>query len=649
MRWRYVLRLLITTLLLGVIVLPGLVFAESERITLEVALSGGRNPNINVIQDYGDILWTEALTQEFQKEYPYVDIVFLTSDEALEQVTVHMIGGGGPDIINGYGFRMINLGRQGAFVDLTTLFEREGILEEIQQSYWAPQLEAMKHQGRIFALPQYLGTIALYYNADMFNYMGIHPPEAQDYRSPMGWDEFAMLTKKLTQDLDGDGIPNIWGFTKPMTRPDHLHYWMKAAGSDFYGNEEKTISTLDNLGAIEALEYLQRLRWEDEVIPPPEVPMEIWGWMDGNAAIAESGSWHLTVCLGSKSDGTSKIPFEWNVFPMPLGPAGERATLATTDAYAINKNTQHLEEAYALVKFLAGPVANEIMAKYVALQPAHRDIAPTYIDVMRELNTQAYDVDVHVFTDAGPYAYPEVIYSEPVAADSILYDAYVRILDQNRPVGPTWKEAIERLNRVLASTAQGPVVKTIEWADQSWIYRDINTSEAGDAVVQKDGSLLIKAAGADLWGFQDGFGFAYQEIEGDFEATVRLMSVPDTDVWAKSGIMIRAAANTIAPNIAILGTHMNGITVQERITAGEPTAQVLSTPWTNDKPVYFKLIRRGDSIVGQMSTDKELWTTLATIDYIDFPDKVLVGLASTSHRAATIGLTTFSEWEIVTE
>ncbi|MDD4519224.1 MAG: hypothetical protein PHH90_12130, partial [Limnochordia bacterium] len=101
--------------------------------------------------------------------------------------------------------------------------------------------------------------------------------------------------------------------------------------------------------------------------------------------------------------------------------------------------------------------------------------------------------------------------------------------------------------------------------------------------------------------------------------------------------------------IAILGTHMNGITVQERITAGEPTAQVLSTPWTNDKPVYFKLIRRGDSIVGQMSTDKELWTTLATIDYIDFPDKVLVGLASTSHRAATIGLTTFSEWEIVTE
>ena len=162
-----------------------------------------------------------------------------------------------------------------------------------------------------------------------------------------------------------------------MNQPDRLHYWLAAAGSDFYGNEDKTVSTMDNPQAIQAIEFLRSLRWDARAVAPPGVEPS---FIAGQAAIWEDGSWRLVEMLGRTKDGYPKVSFEWNVFPMPIGPSGKRYTLATTDGYAINRNTKHLEEAYALLKFLCGPVANQIKAQYLALQPAHRDVVHEWID-----------------------------------------------------------------------------------------------------------------------------------------------------------------------------------------------------------------------------------------------------------------------------
>ena len=182
----------------------------------------------------------------------------------------------------------------------------------------------------------------------------------------MDWYEFEAIAKKLTKDLTGDGVPDVWGFQKWMNQPDRLHYWLAAAGSDFYGNEDKTVSTMDNPQAIQAIEFLRSLRWDARAVAPPGVEPS---FIAGQAAIWEDGSWRLVEMLGRTKDGYPKVSFEWNVFPMPIGPSGKRYTLATTDGYAINRNTKHLEEAYALLKFLCGPVANQIKAQYLALQP----------------------------------------------------------------------------------------------------------------------------------------------------------------------------------------------------------------------------------------------------------------------------------------
>lgn len=360
---------------------------------------------------------------------------------------------------------------------------------------------------------------------------------------------------------------------------------------------------------MQALEFIQGLRWESQVLAPPGAPQD---WTKEQSAIYEMGSWRLVDFLGLQSDGTPKLSFKWNVFPMSIGPSGERATLATNDAYAINRQTQHLDEAWELLKFLAGPRANEVLAKYLALQPAHRDVVPEYISLMRELNRDAYDIDVHVFTDAGPYAYPKLYYAQPDLAEGVLADAYTRIFDNREPVGSVWSEAIERMNRLLATAARSTGPQQVAWAGAQWTAQDINAKLPGGAQVREDGALVVSASGSDIWSYQDGMHFVYQEAAGDVTVTVRLHSAPTTNAWSKSGIMVRASDNAGAAN-------------------------------ANGEPVYLRLIRQGQRVTGQYSADGRTWTNLATVD-VDLPEQVLVGIASTAHNTALVGDAVFTEW-----
>lgn len=630
----------VSVVCLAVLLLVGAAGAaqEQEKITLEVVLTH-RDPNVNIVQDYGPISWTQILAEEFQKRYPHIEVVFRQG--TVEQVTVMIAAGIGPDIISSAAGDFVNLGRAGAFVDLKPLLERDGIDFMASETYWPPQYSAYTYKGQQFALPQYLGTIAIYYNADMFGYAGIPDPEPSIDRNTMDWEDFAEIARKLTRDADGDGITDVWGFYKRM-RTNRIYYWLKAAGAEFYGNEERTVSTLDSPQAVMALEYLQSLRWDSQVMPPAGITPS---WAAGEVAMFEDGSWQLVNFLGLDSQGYPKISFGWNVMPMPIGPSGQRATMATIDGYAINKNTKHLEEAYQLLLFLAGYEANAIKAKYLALQPAHRDVVPEYIGLMQELNRDVADVNVHVFTDAGPYAHPQLLYAQQDIANGLLNEAYTRIFDNREPAGPVWSDMVSRLNTVLASTGEMSELEIVTWQGRDWRTRDFGSAGNGSAKAE-DGTLTISASGNDIWGTRDGFRYVYHEVSGDFTATVRLDSVPDTDPWSKAGIMLRLFESADSAHVSVLGTLSNGVVMQERPVTGSASQTAGRTSWTSGSPVWLRLERRGNRVSGYMSTDGARWTHLATVTVDNIPETVWIGPAVTSHSVGRLGEATFVNWTL---
>lgn len=633
-------RTLFAFVALGIVLLTCIHVQAAEKIKLQVTLTAGRDPNKNIIQDYGDLLWTDVIRQSFNKENPNVDVEFTTA--SLDKVVTMMAGGVGPDIINGCcsGFR--NLGVQGAFLDLTPSIGKVLPNYMSQQIFWPPQWEAFQANGRQFALPQYLGTIAIYYNVDAFDAAGVAAPSAELSKNNTGWDAFREIGRRLTRDKNGDGTIDQWGFIKGMSG-DRIGYWMQAAGAEFYAGNDRSQSALNSPQAVAALDYLQSLRLQSRVIPPPGQ----WGSFEQQTAVMlEDGSWRLVDFLGVQKSGAPKLPFKWDVFPLPQGPA-RRATLATIDGYAINKQTKYPNEALKLLGFLASQEGNEILARYIGLQPANRFVVPQYIQLMRQLNRGVRDVQVQVFTDAGPYALPQYVYSNQELADSVLNGAYYQIFEQQKPPKSIMEEAVERLNRTLVALSQpqrAEPPQTLRWAGATWTSQDVGTVLSGKAAVRGD-RLVVSGEGKDIWGTQDFFRYTHQKMRGDFTATVALHFAPDTNGWSKAGIMVRASVEGPSPHAMVVGTGSNGLQLQWRPKQAEESKGAGGGAWTNPSKVYLRLIRKGNDVRALRSDDGKAWKEFAKAT-VDLPEEALIGVAVTSHAYAVLGDAEFSEWEL---
>src|SRR5258708_5560689 len=79
---------------------------------------------------------------------------------------------------------------------------------------------------------------------------------------------------------------------------------------------------------------------------------------------------------------------------------------------------------------------------------------------------------------------------------------------------------------------------------------DIGNPSTPGSLVSSNGTYTVSGSGADIWGVLDQFNYAYQTASGDLTITAHVVSVTNTDVWAKSGAMVRAST---ADNSAFAG------------------------------------------------------------------------------------------------
>jgi regulation of enolase protein 1 (concanavalin A-like superfamily) len=161
-------------------------------------------------------------------------------------------------------------------------------------------------------------------------------------------------------------------------------------------------------------------------------------------------------------------------------------------------------------------------------------------------------------------------------------------------------------------------------------------------VERTDGSVLLGAGGADIWGGSDQFRFAYKELSGDGSIVARIDSLVNSNDWAKAGVMIRQNLNANAINAGIFVTPANGISFQYRTTAGADSANVAEAGLA--APYWVKLTRSGDIFTAQYSADGVTWIDLAAASDVEISmsGTVYIGLALTSHDAGIMTSAAFS-------
>ena len=165
-----------------------------------------------------------------------------------------------------------------------------------------------------------------------------------------------------------------------------------------------------------------------------------------------------------------------------------------------------------------------------------------------------------------------------------------------------------------------------------WTTQDIgNTAIAGSACYA-EGVFDLKGSGDDIWGTEDAFRFSHKTLVGDGEVRIRVVSIDNSNVWNKCGIMFRETLTPGARNAFIALTSGNGVAFQTRaVTDGASVDQ------KNDNglfaPQWLRLTKTGTVYAAYRSEDGISWTAMGAPTDLGFGDgiPVYVGLAITSH------------------
>lgn len=160
------------------------------------------------------------------------------------------------------------------------------------------------------------------------------------------------------------------------------------------------------------------------------------------------------------------------------------------------------------------------------------------------------------------------------------------------------------------------------------------SASVGSFIEGPAGTYTITASGTDITGQADEFHFAYKMMSGPGSITAKILSVSDTDPWAKAGVMIRETLEPGSKHALACVTPGNGVASEGRVTTDGDSYSSNEAEIT--APHWVRLERNiSGTFTVSHSTDGTNWVAVSGSvgQGIQMAANVYVGLAVTSHNA----------------
>jgi PA14 domain/Concanavalin A-like lectin/glucanases superfamily len=182
-----------------------------------------------------------------------------------------------------------------------------------------------------------------------------------------------------------------------------------------------------------------------------------------------------------------------------------------------------------------------------------------------------------------------------------------------------------------------------DWTEQSvgelslW-FRG-RAGSVGSFVEAPAGTYTMTATGADIWNQADQFHFAYKTLTGAATIQAKVLSVGNTDPWAKAGVMIRETLDAGSRFAAVYITPGNGCRFQARLDADAAATSdsgVVTTEQTAITAPYWVKLQRdfAGNFTGYYSSNGTTWTPMTwNPQNITMGSNIYIGLALTAHNA----------------
>lgn len=333
-------------------------------------------------------LGEQLLLQDFHDAHPDIEVFYTPEpDDFEETMLADLQAGVAPDVFAGCCDTLPIWAQAGHLLDLRPFVDSDLARETIDDWDKAQYRSFFTADGVQFALPKYHGSLALYYNKDLFDHYQIEYPGAN-----WSHEDYLQTMRRLKEAARAGGEMEFWAsmFEVAWERIQvHVNSW----NGHFVDPEDATRSWMGRAEAMAAMEWLRAAIWDERVMASrldvanaePRV-----AFIRQNVAMVEEGSWALRDIL-------DQAQFRIGVAPFPSGPA-RRVTLATTDGFSVYAGTKQPEAAWELVKFLTGRDYGRAMAQAQLLQPARASLVKDWAGFVREqYPEQAQGIDLAVF------------------------------------------------------------------------------------------------------------------------------------------------------------------------------------------------------------------------------------------------------------
>lgn len=165
-----------------------------------------------------------------------------------------------------------------------------------------------------------------------------------------------------------------------------------------------------------------------------------------------------------------------------------------------------------------------------------------------------------------------------------------------------------------------------------WVSADVGAVGLVGSATGDGDDFTILGSGADIWNNADAFQFVHRPLTGDGELIARVVSLGNTNPWAKAGVMVRAGTDAGSVHGMMVLTPANGASFQYRAVTGGSSAS--ATVAGRSAPGWVRIVRNGANVSGWVSNDGIAWTQVGATISIPLGTTPVIGLAVTAHDNA---------------
>lgn len=349
--------LIIVLLVLSLLVSVGSVFA-ADKLVVGIWDTNQQKGLQEILND-----WTKESGIE-------AEIQVTTWDEYWTVLEAGASGGTLPDVFWMHSNVSQMYMENGILLDLT---DRIAASDKIDMAnYYEDIVDLYTWDGRYYAMPKDIDTIALWYNKTLFDEAGVDYPD-----ETWTWETFADVAKQLTKE-----DKSVYGYGINTSNNQDSYYNIIYAYGGAVISEDKKTSMMDDPKSIEGMQVIERMLREGSI---PDLQMlsengtEVL-FNSGKVAMVTQGSWMVAAFRDNEYTAENA-----DVAVLPSGP-DSRVSIYNGLGWAADANGKNVDAAWSLIEYLGTKEAQEKQAQLGVTMSAYKGTSDAWADSVPGFN-----------------------------------------------------------------------------------------------------------------------------------------------------------------------------------------------------------------------------------------------------------------------